>query len=306
MADYDSEKTYTLSDLKNWAYPGTSLAVLGYPIRHSISPQMHNTALAEIADADSRFKNWRYFRFEVHPDNLIESLPIFRQKGFHGLNLTVPHKTIAFDSLSTIDPDAQAIGAVNTLRLEKDAYIGYNTDGFGLANGIERELKRPTTGAHVALLGAGGAARAAAVQCLQSCCASLTIINRNQDRLARLIDSMQALAESNSIPLIGKSSSEPDLSLPKKALIVNATSLGLKADDPLPLSPSAIPSNADLYDMVYNPPITALMKSVAAKGGKSTNGITMLAFQGAKSLSHWTGAKPPTETMLTAALAAIN
>ncbi|MBC7367518.1 MAG: shikimate dehydrogenase, partial [Undibacterium sp.] len=149
----------TLADLDGWTFPGTALAVLGYPIKHSISPAMHNAALAAFAPTDARFADWRYFRFEVQPDDLPRGLELFHAKNFHGLNLTVPHKVIAFDRIAATDPAARPIGAVNTLLRKSEGWRGYNTDGYGLAAAIREILGLDLAGAHVILLGAGGAAR---------------------------------------------------------------------------------------------------------------------------------------------------
>lgn len=97
----------TLADLTAWSRPGTSLAVLGHPIKHWISPPMHNAALAELARADARFADWQYFRFEIHPDNLTQALDLLHAKKFRGVNLTVPHKIIAFDRVAEVDPAAR-------------------------------------------------------------------------------------------------------------------------------------------------------------------------------------------------------
>ena len=195
MRDYSPERTYTLEDLENWDFPGTSLAVLGYPVRHSISPQMHNAALAKLANKDSRFRSWRYFRFETPPEQLIESLPKFHEKGFLGLNLTVPHKEIALPVIEKIDDSASCIKAVNTLLKTASGYDGFNTDGYGLKEGIRLELGLELKGSRIYLLGAGGAARAAAALCIQEGCAALSIINRNQDRLSNLISDLKPLAK---------------------------------------------------------------------------------------------------------------
>ena len=106
----------TLGDLDQWDFPGTALAVLGHPISHSLSPLMHNTALAQVAAEDAHFASWRYFRFDVPPENLAAALAALHRRGFHGINLTVPHKILAIDEVGSIDPVAQPVGAVNTLR----------------------------------------------------------------------------------------------------------------------------------------------------------------------------------------------
>src|SRR4051812_1569487 len=106
----------TLRDLETWSRAGTSLAVFGHPIKHSISPVMHNAALAELARTDARFAEWSYFRFEIHPDDLPRALEVLHAKRFRGVNLTVPHKVIAFDRVAEVDAAARPVGAVNTLR----------------------------------------------------------------------------------------------------------------------------------------------------------------------------------------------
>ena len=305
MLSYSAAKTYTLDDLRDWQFDGTSLAVLGKPVRHSISPQMHNAALAELSERNLQFADWRYFRFEIDPEQLLESLPIFHEKGFHGLNLTVPHKEIAFPAVSEIDGAAKPIGAVNTLsRLEK-GWAGYNTDGYGLDQGIRIKLQREIAGADFILLGAGGAARAAAIQALQSGCKSLHIINRNQERLGKLITELEPIAAATQIPLLAKAPQQLG-ELPSGSILVNATSLGLKTDDPTPISEEKLPSNCSCFDMIYNPTTTKLMELVQKRGGQTANGLAMLVHQGARSLEIWTKEEAPAGTMHEAAHQALN
>ncbi len=300
MLSYSADQTYTLDDLRNWQFPGTSLAVLGQPVRHSISPQMHNAAISKLAQTRPELAQWRYFRFEIQPEQLLAALPLFHAKGFAGLNLTVPHKEIAFPAATAIDPAAQPIGAVNTLKRQENGYTGYNTDGYGLAQGIKIQLGREIEGSEFVLLGAGGAARAAAIQALQSRCSHLTIVNRNQERLSRLISELQPIADAASIPLTALAPTNLD-GFPEHCLLVNATSLGLKPDDPTPIPVDKIPQNASCFDMIYNPPTTALMKAVIANGDPACNGLAMLVHQGAKSLSIWTDTKAPADIMQQAA-----
>lgn len=301
MPQYDPAATYTLDDLLHWEFPGTSLAVLGFPVQHSISPQMHNASIAEASIAEPKFKDWRYFRFEIKPEDLIEALPIFHKKGFFGLNLTVPHKTIAFDFIDDIEINAQPIGAINTLKRTQTSFRGFNTDGYGMQEGIKRELQRDLSGSDVYLLGAGGASRAAAVQCLQSGCKRLTIVNRNQDRLNKLIENISPIQNKDTQTLQGIAPTAPNLEIPRGSLLINATSLGLKPDDPLPIPTSAISESVDLYDMIYNPSMTQLMNHVQTHGGRTANGLTMLIYQGVKALEHWTETTISPDTMLKAA-----
>ena len=216
-----AEPVLTLADLATWARPGTSLAVLGHPIKHSVSPAMHNAALAQLAAVDPRYADWRYFRFEVPPDDLPRALDLLRAARFHGVNLTVPHKVIAFGRVARVDAAAQPAGAVNTLRLEPAGWHGFNTDGYGLATAIRAELGLPLAGAHVLLLGAGGAARGAAVECLRQGCASLAIVNRSAENLNALLDIVRPLA--GAIPVRGFAPALSPADLPAGTIAINAT-----------------------------------------------------------------------------------
>lgn len=277
----------TLADLAAWQRDGTSLAVLGHPIKHSISPPMHNAALADLAANDPRFAEWRYFRFEVHPDDLPRALELLHAKRFRGVNLTVPHKVIAFGRVAAVDPAAQPVGAVNTLLWTEAGWKGHNTDGYGLAAAVRATLGLELTGQPVVLLGAGGAARGAAVECLQRGCASLWIANRTRANLDTLLGVLAPLQ--GGIPVHGFAPDRMPAALPTGALVINATSAGLKESDPLPIDPTALPHPAAVYDMIYNPPATPLLRAAAAAGIATANGLDMLVHQGAKALEIWSG-----------------
>ena len=293
----------TLADLESFVPTGTALAVLGHPIKHSISPAMHHAALAEMARTDPRFADWSYGRFDVPPADLSEALRRLHALGFRGLNLTVPHKVLAFDAMTAVDPAAQPIGAVNTLRWTPAGWHGYNTDGHGLSSGIRETLGLELRGATVVLLGAGGAARGAAVECLQRGCASLWIANRSTDNLETLLTLLRPLA--NGIPLRGFAPGQVPADLPPGALVINATSAGLKAGDPPPVDLAALPNPIGVYDMVYNPPMTSLLNQAAERGIAWGNGLSMLIHQGARALEIWTETSVPIEAMRAAALLAL-
>lgn len=310
-----ADPIYTLADLNHWPLAGTSLAVLGHPIQHSLSPPMHNAALARMNQSDPRFASWRYVRFDIAPDDLPVALEKLHACGFLGLNLTVPHKIIAFDRVDALDPAARPIGAVNTLRRTATGWHGYNTDGYGLATAIRENLGVDLAGTHVILLGAGGAARGAAVECLLRGCASLWIANRTRATLDALLDQLAPLA--NGIPLhgfdpasLGAHGCAGEPRPPAGALVINATSAGLKPTDPLPLDLASLMDSArpaGVYDMIYNPPETPLLAQARALGLPAANGLSMLVHQGARALQIWTEAAVPVTAMhaaVTAALAA--
>lgn len=301
----DAARTYTLADLDNWSRPGTSLAVLGHPIKHSISPAMHNAALAEMARADARFHDWRYFRFEVPPEELPHALELLHARRFRGVNLTVPHKVLAFASprVVAIDPAARPVGAINTLRRREDGWEGFNTDGHGLSEGLREDLGVSLEGAPVVLLGAGGAARGAAVECLQRRVASLWIANRTRENLDALLALLAPLA--GGVPVHGFDPRTPPAELPPDAVLVNATSAGLKPADPLPVELAALPAPRAVYDMIYNPAETALLAAARSRGVPRANGLSMLVHQGARALEIWSDHAVPVDAMRRAARAAM-
>ena len=301
-----ADPVHTLADLERQSFPGTVLAVLGHPIQHSLSPAMHNAALAEMARTNREFTSWHYYRFEVHPDDLSGALDLFRARGFRGLNLTVPHKVIAFAHLKPAAPAVRMIGAVNTLlRKAPGSWEGYNTDGYGLAMGVREDLGITLEDMPIILLGAGGAARGAGVECLQRHCASLWVANRTCAHLDALLDVLRPLA--GEVPLHGFDPQAPPAGLPAGALVINATSAGLRPDDPMPIDLKCLPRPAGVYDMIYNPPAPLLLRQATALGLRCANGLSMLAHQGAKSLEIWSGASAGSTapTMLRAARAAL-
>lgn len=294
--------TLTLAGLADGAPAGTSLCVLGHPIKHSLSPLMHNTALAALAQGDRTYADWRYHRLDVPPAELPAALALLHRRGFRGLNLTVPHKVLAFSLVNAVDPAAQPVGAVNTLRWTPAGWHGFNTDGYGLAAAVRASLGRDLAGADVVLLGAGGAARGAAVECLHRGCASLWIANRTAENLAALLTALRPVA--GAIPLRGFAPDAIPADLPAGTLVVNATSAGLRADDPAPIDLRRLPRPASVYDMIYNPPRTPLLRQAEALGLPCANGLEMLVHQGAKALEIWSGV--PAEQTAPAMAAALS
>jgi len=294
----DTQRVLTLADLEGGEVPfaKTSLAVLGHPIAHSLSPRMHNGALAALAAEQPRLADWRYYAFDVPPEDLPRALRLLWEHGFLGLNLTVPHKVLALSQVARIDPSARAIGAVNTLRRLDDSdagWQGFNTDGYGLAAAVRETLGLGFSRQHIVLLGAGGAARGAAVECLAQGCASLWIANRTAANLEKLLSELRPLAaekgsgEKNG--LHGFSPERVPSDLPTNPLVINATSAGLRESDPMPIELAALPRPAGVYDMIYNPPETPLLRSARELGIPHANGLSMLIHQGAKALEIWSG-----------------
>lgn len=296
------EAPFTLADLEQWSFDGVALTVVGRPVAHSLSPVIHHAALAEMAKVNPDFARWRYFKFDIAPEDLPRALALFHAKKFRGLNLTVPHKALAIDHLVSADAFVKAAGAANTLISGETGWSGANTDNHGLSAALKQDLGISLAGTDIILLGAGGAARAAAVECLRQRCASLWIGNRTRATLDGLLADFSALAAGTTVR--GFDLVSPPADLPAGALVLNATSLGLKPDDPAPLDLTRIPRPTAVYDMIYRPPVTTLLREASALGIPTANGLSMLVHQGARSLELWTGATVPVEVMQTAALAA--
>jgi shikimate dehydrogenase len=299
-----AESIHTLADLDAWSFPGTALAVIGRPVAHSLSPAIHNAALAELAKARPKFADWRYFKFDIAPAELPCALTLFHKNRFHGLNLTVPHKSLAVEHLVGGDAFVRAAGAANTLSYTEAGWRGANTDGYGMTMALRADLGMELAGAHMILLGAGGAARGAAVECLRARCASLWIGNRTAATLDALLVSLQMFAGESVVR--GFNLGNPPPGLPAGATVINATSLGLAPADAAPIDLNKIPAPARVYDMIYRPAQTALLRQAAGLGIAGANGLSMLVHQGARSLEIWTGAPAPVPVMQAAAQAALS
>ena len=297
------ETPFTLRDLPQFSTHEVGLAVLGHPISHSISPILHNSALALLSNDDSIYANWSYERLDVRPEDLKEALEVLAQSGFQGLNLTIPHKVEVLKLLENLDSQAAAMGAVNTLKLCDDRWYGFNTDGFGLEKAINNELGYKFENADILILGAGGAARAAAVQALLSGARKIHVHNRSSHSLNQLLQILHQ--EFNQSQTTGSTEENLDKEqfISHDWIVINATSLGLKKDDPSPLfiEPWKLGKKSVFYDMIYNPKQTLFLKKAKEAGFRSANGLSMLVYQAAKALEIWTEKEVSSHVMFEAA-----
>lgn len=282
------EEPLSLNQLPNFYNNEVGLAVLGYPIKHSISPELHAAALKELSEKEPIFRKWKYQKIEVLPNRLAEALPLLSDSGYRGLNLTIPHKVEVLPLLDCIDDQAKVMGAVNTLSWENQGWKGYNTDGAGLSGDIYNAFGKRLKDFNVLVLGAGGASRAAVSQCLLEDCQNLAIYNRSIERASHLSEILRTNGFSQEV-LILDQPINPFADTNSELLIINATSLGLRREDPSPVDLSVFPELVYVYDMVYNPPMTKLLKQAKEKKIPFSNGLGMLVGQAARSLEIWTG-----------------
>jgi shikimate dehydrogenase len=268
------------------------LAVLGWPVAHSASPQMHQAAL------DALGIDVRYIRLEVEPGGIAGAFARMRELGFIGCNVTVPHKFDALAHCDEVHPEARFLGAVNTVRFDPDATRGFNTDGPGFARAIGEDFGVPLAGLRVAIAGAGGGAgQAIASQCALAGVAKLVLVNRSLEKLgpmtARLRESgavMEMTALSFDDPSLAEQCRDCDL-------IVNTSSVGLKEGDPPVLTAACLKPGQMVYDTIYQPPVTPLLALGASCGCRTSNGLSMLLHQGVLAFQLWFPQSDPLEVM---------
>lgn len=274
--------------------PPARLAVIGDPIAHSKSPQMHNPALKE------RGIDAQYVRVQVPVGHVKEAFGLFVRQGFLGVNITIPHKFEALNAVDILDPLAARLGAVNTLAIRDGRLWGYNTDGPGFLRSVSESFGTEARDLRVLILGAGGGAgRAVAVQCVLAGCRHLVLANRTESKLAPLLDELRSLS-SEAIILNTCSLDHEHLAagLAGVDLVVNATSVGMKTGDAPLLPPGCLESRHLVHDMVYRSDgPTDLIQQATRVGARHADGMSLLLHQGAISFEHWFSGEAPLEAM---------
>ena len=272
--------------------------VFGDPIGHSLSPAMHNAAFSAME------MDCIYHAFRVKPENLEKAILGAEAMGFGGLNLTVPLKETAL-KMECIKPDplAEKIGAVNTIVFKDTGEIaGYNTDGLGAKKAL-LEAAVEIRGSKVVIAGAGGAARAIAFQ-LAADGAEITIINRTEERAIELATDISAAALPGKIKGSGLSGLKGLLK--EKDILINTTVLGMYPNTEAAIVTSEeLHSDLTVFDIVYNPLETKLLREAKAAGAKTVSGVLMFVYQGAEAFKLWTGVEPPVELMKKTVLEAL-
>ena len=261
--------------------------VIGSPIRHSLSPVLHNAAFRAL-DLD-----WVFLAFEVPEGEGAAAVHGARALGIEGLSVTMPHKAEVLPALDKLSPTAEKLGAVNTVTRQGSALLGESTDGPGFLDALRLDEGFDPDGRRCVVLGAGGAGRAVVLALAEAGASEVTVVNRTAERG----DSAAALA--GSVGRVGtvEAVAEADL-------VVNATSVGM-GDGQVPFDPSTLAKGQLVVDLVYHPAVTPLVAGARAAGATAVNGLGMLIHQAAHAFRHWTGQEPPLPAMSAAALASM-
>ena len=261
--------------------------IMGYPVAQSRSPMLYGYWLKRYGIEGE------YGREEVAPDGFAEFFATFRQRGYVGGNVTAPHKLAALRAMSRIDDAARAIGAVNTIWLEGDAWVGGNTDAYGFIANLDATApgwdKDATT---AVVLGAGGATRAILFSLLTRGM-NVVMLNRTRehaDTLAAEFNAKNLGPRGNRVSVLNWD--QMDDAFAVADLLVNATVLGMLGKAPMEIDLSALKPSAVVYDIVYVPLETALLKQARAKGHRTVDGLGMLMWQGVPVFENMLGKRP--------------
>ena len=278
----------------------TTLGIIGYPIGHSISPLFQQAALDHLGiEAE-------YSPFTVKPDEVGEFVEGLRSENAIGINVTVPHKETVIPFLDEVDDWATEAGAVNTIVNHSGRLTGHNTDGYGFLRALRESGSLEPEGKRVLILGAGGSARGVVQALLRAGVGELHIANRTVVRA----ETLAQLAANRGVPAtpLALGSEDVAAAAAQADLIVNCTSVGMRHgpdESGSPLAAHQVPATALVYDLVYNPMLTPLLRAAEAAGAATLGGISMLVYQGAASFEIWLGQPAPVDVMMAAATAAM-
>ena len=279
--------------MRNKAISGKTrlCGIIGDPVEHTMSPVMHNAAFRQMG------VDYLYVPFKVKQEELARAIDGVRALNIRGLNVTIPHKVTVIQFLDKLDHLAEKIGAVNTIVNDDGVLMGYNTDGAGFLQALLQKGIEPR-GKNIVILGAGGASRAISFS-LADRGAHLVILNR-----ALELDWAEELASRIS-QIFAKEVEALELNrenlarvLDRANIVVNATSVGMTPNiDETPVTSDLLKPGLIVFDIVYNPIKTRLLREAEAAGAKTISGLDMLVWQGALAFEKWTGLKAPVELM---------
>jgi shikimate dehydrogenase len=267
------------------------VGIFGWPVEHTFSPIMHNAAFAHLN------LNYVYIPFPVDPVRLGEAVDGIRSLGLTGVNVTIPHKTAVMPYLDRIDEAARLIGAVNTIVNDNGILTGYNTDAPGFVKSLEVDGGINPRGKRIVILGAGGAARAVAVQLALAGAREIVFSARDLRKSAQLQEIITGSTNAQTTDAVWGDVSGAGVE--QTDILINSTPLGMHPNIEImpPVNLQALPDTALVCDMIYNPRETLFLKKARARGLKTLNGLGMLLYQGAIAFELWTNTEAPVEVM---------
>jgi shikimate dehydrogenase len=266
------------------------LGLLGYQVEYSLSPYMHNAAFEELN------LDYVYLVFSVVKEDLKKAIEGLKALDFRGANVTIPHKEEVIKYLDELSKEAELIGAVNTIVYKDNRLIGYNTDGIGFLKSLKKEIEFPLKGKKIFILGAGGAGKACAVSLALEEISKISLSDKIEEKAEKLSSYLRERfsCESRSFKLNRKEFKEE---IKNSDIIINATPVGIKEDDPLLIDAKDLREGQLFYDLIYKPKETKLLKLAKKKNLKTINGLMMLLYQGGESFRLWMEREAPLKVM---------
>jgi shikimate dehydrogenase len=292
--------------------------IFGHPLSHTLSPAMHEAAFRKLGIDAS------YIVLELIPAAFKKLMGQSSRISLSGFNVTVPYKETVMKYLDSVRPEARAIGAVNTVFKQGKRWIGTNTDMEGFLMTLIKDGKFRPSGKKAVILGAGGAARAVIYGLSQEGVREVLIADCFPEKARKIASDMRKLFKRTKYHAVAAGTPEVKVALQKADIVINATPVGLKSQDPevvpegwvpragranvIPRGRASQKANCGpifFMDLIYNPAVTPFLKVAKKKGHRTLNGLGMLLYQGARALEHWTGRKAPVDVMRRALLQAL-
>ena len=268
------------------------VGLFGHPVHHTFSPAMHNAAFEALG------LDYVYVPFEVRPEDLEGAVRSLISLGIVGVNVTIPHKEKVIPFLDEVSPEAELIGSVNTIQVKDLRRMGYNTDAFGFETSLREGLGMELRSRRIFVMGAAGASRAVCFQAALSGAEEIVIADIEAGRAEALCRAVAEKFPSCGVETCPAEASAIQKVLAGKDLFVNATPIGMKPGDPAVIQAGWLSPDTSVFDLIYNPEETRLLRETGDRGLKTMNGTGMLVYQGARAFEIFTGRKPPVETML--------
>jgi shikimate dehydrogenase len=252
---------------------------------------MHSASIQALGLAGQ----YEYGKLDVAPGELMVRLAQLPSEGYAGVNLTIPLKEVAFKGLRNLADSARILGAVNTVEFTENGMIGHNTDGYGFLKALEEAFGKTVEGDSVFILGCGGAGRAVALMAARNGAKTITLSDMDPLRMQNLMEEIKMAAPSVTVWFASEASK---LQQCREAdLVIQASPVGMKKDDPSLLPPEAFRKGQRVFDLIYMYPETAFLSTAKSAGAQVSSGLGMLLHQGAKAFNIWTGIEPDVGAM---------